>query len=127
MPGQSTISGSAPAYAGGSIRAIFNPQGGGKPAIVQASATIAADGSFSLMAWDNSDALYAPSTTTFLIEIGSTSYSATILIAGASASITSLLAGAPAPSGSIGGVAISGTPTVGQKPTATSPNTATWQ
>jgi hypothetical protein len=127
MTGQSTITGSAPAYAGGSIRAMFQAQGGGRPAVASNGSTIAADGSFSLLAWDNSNAIYAPSQTTFIIEIGKTSYSATTRIAGTTASITSLLAAAPAPSGSIGGVAISGTPTVGQKPTATSANTATWQ
>ena len=125
--GQSAISGSAPAYAGGSIRAYFNPQGGGKPAVLQAAGKIAADGSFALEAWDNSNALYAPSTTTFIIQIEKTSYSVTTEIAGSSASITTLLAAAPAPNGSIAGVAVSGTPSVGQKITATSANTADWQ
>jgi len=126
--GQSTVSATIPAYAGGSVVASFEPQGGGEPAILSTSSTIDAAGHFSLLAWDNSNALYAPSTTVFLISVGMNTYYATkVSIAGTSQDISSAFSAAPVPSGSIGGVAITGTPTLDQKPTATSANTATWQ
>lgn len=128
MTGQSTITGSAPAYAGGSITAVFQPRGGGAPAQPQNAATIAADGTFSILGWDNTNAIYKPSATVFLIQIGKTQFSATVVIAGTSASITTALATAPTPNPSVGGVLITNTPSAsGKVLTSTGTNSATWQ
>ena len=104
MTGQSTVTGTISAYAGGSIVATFQPQGGGKPAVPTVSSTIAGDGTFSLLAWDNTNAIYAPSQTTFLIAVGPTSYSASTTVAGASEDISSIFGAAPTPPSGAGGV-----------------------
>lgn len=129
MTGQSTVSGTISAYAGGSIQAIFQPQGGGQPAVLQNSAPIAANGTFSLLAWDNTNALYAPSATVFLIQVGEkTNYSATVVVTGTSESITTAFASAPVPNGSVAGVAVTNTPSAsGKVLTSTSTTAATWQ
>lgn len=129
MTGQSTVTGTIPAYAGGSITAVFQPQGGGKPAVIQNSATIAADGTFTILAWDNTNALYKPSTTVLLIQVGEkTNYSATVMISGTSQSITTAFAAAPSPNGSVAGVLVTNTPSAsGKVLTSTSTTAATWQ
>lgn len=135
MAGQSTVTATIPSYAGGSVTAIFNPQGRGKPAIVKNHATIDSSGHFSLLAWDNSYALYAPSTTTFLINVGAaTKYSATVSIVGASEDITSAFASATEPPSAIGAVQllpppvqVTNTPSAsGKVLTSTSTTTAAW-
>lgn len=100
MTGQSTVTGTVAAYAGGSIIATFVAQGGGSPTVTTVSANIASNGTFSLLAWDNTNALYAPSQTNFQIQVGeSTFFNASTVVAGASEDISTIFAGAPAPPG----------------------------
>jgi hypothetical protein len=98
-----TVTGTVAAYAGGSIRAFFVPQGGGSPPVLQASGNINASGVFSITAWNNADATLAPSSTHFIIAApspnGSTTYAADVLIASTSQDISTPLSGAPAPPG----------------------------
>lgn len=97
--------------------------------MLQNSAPIAANGTFSLLAWDNTNALYAPSATVFLIQVGEkTNYSATVVVTGTSESITTAFASAPVPNGSVAGVAVTNTPSAsGKVLTSTSTTAATWQ
>lgn len=97
LAGSSTISGTVSAYAGGSIQAIFQPQGGGAPLYPRNSTPIAADGTFSLVGWNNANALYAPSETVFIIQCKSTQYSASVSISGTSQDISSAFTDAPTP------------------------------
>lgn len=98
MTGQSTVTGTIAAYAGGSITATFVSQGGGSPAVTTVSGNIASNGTFSLLAWDNTNALYAPSQTNFQIQVGeSTFYNAITTVAGTSENISSIFSGAPTP------------------------------
>lgn len=100
MTGQSTVTGTIAAYAGGSITATFVSQGGGSPAVTTVSGNIASNGTFSLLAWDNTNALYAPSQTNFQIQVGeSTFYNAKTTVAGSSQNISSIFSGAPTPPG----------------------------
>lgn len=102
MTGQSIVTATIATYAGGSVTATFNEQGGGSPAITQTSGPIDANGNFSLTAWDNSNAIYKPSTTTFIIvAIDGTTFSTTLSVTGTSVSISSAFANAPAPSGGV--------------------------
>lgn len=83
MDGHAKIIGSIPAYAGGAILAKFVRQGGGSPMTRTEGATIGQDGTFSLDAWDNGHAKYAPSMTTFLIQAApgkNTTWSATVSV-----------------------------------------------
>jgi len=99
MTGQSTVTATIAAYAGGSVMAIFNPQGGGAPTLTQATAPIDADGVFSIVAWDNTNAIYNPSTTTFIIRPADQSqvFAAIVAIAGDSEDISAAFDSAPAP------------------------------
>jgi hypothetical protein len=83
---------------------------------------------FSLLAWDNSNALYAPSATTFLITVGATTRSsATVSIVGASQDISTAFATATQPPSAIGAVQVSNTPSAsGKVLTSTSTTTAAW-
>jgi hypothetical protein len=129
IAGQSTVSATIPSYAGGSVTAIFVPQGGRKPSILKNHATIDSTGHFSLLAWDNSNALYAPSTTTFLITVGAiTKSTATVSTVGTSQDITSAFASATQPPSAIGAVQVSNTPSAsGKILTSTGTTTAAWQ
>ena len=129
MTGQSIVSGTIASYAGGVIIATFQSQGGGAPSIRQVSGHIAADGTFSIQAWDNSNAIYAPSVTNFQIQVGnSTYYSATTEIVGTTKDISSILAAATPPPAAIGSVQVTNTPsTSGKVLTSTSTTAATWQ
>lgn len=95
------VTGTVAAYAGGSIRAFFVPQGGGSPPVLQASANLNASGVFSLTAWNNADSTLAPSTTKFVIAppppVAAAAFSATVFIASSSQDISSAFSGAPTP------------------------------
>lgn len=127
IPGQSTVIATIPAYAGGSVTAFFQPQGGGQPALLQNSATIDNTGHFSLLAWDNTNALYAPSATVFCISVGQTKYSATVQVAGTSEDISTAFANATEPPSAIGAVQVTNTPSAsGKVLTSTGTTTAAW-
>ena len=99
MAGASTVTGTVASYAGGSITAIFQAQGGGSPPAnnVQVSTTLDGSGVFSLTAWENTYSAYNPSVTTFLLQLGSTQFSVTTAINSTSQDISALFADAPAP------------------------------
>ena len=127
IAGQSTVSATIPSYAGGSVTAFFQEQGGGSPAILQNSAKIDSTGHFSLLAWDNSHALYAPSVTSFVIGVGSTQFLATVSVVGASQDISTAFASATQPPSVIGAVQVTNTPSgSGKVLTSTSATTAAW-
>lgn len=89
------------AWAGGSVVATFIPQGGGIPSVRQVSGVINSAGSFSLLAWQNTYATYAPSLTQFTICVGAqppTCYTATVQITSSSQNISSAFSAAPSPS-----------------------------
>lgn len=100
---QATVTATITAYAGGSARALFLPQGGGSPTVTQASGNINASGVFSLSTWNNTYAGYAPSVTKFTIcapfPNASTCYSAIVSITSSSQDISSSFSGAPTPPG----------------------------
>lgn len=101
MTGQSTVTATIAAYAGGTVMAIFNAHGGGTTTRPQVSGNIDASGTFSLAAWDNTNARYKPSTTTFIIraENGITSFATTVTVTGTSQDISSSFTDAPIPGG----------------------------
>ena len=95
MTGQCIVTATIAAYAGGSVTANFTKQGGGAPSIGQNSATIDQNGTFVLSAWDNTNPLYAPSITTFIIQVGHISYSAAVQIAGTAVDISAAFSHSP--------------------------------
>jgi hypothetical protein len=97
MTGKAIVFGTIPSYASGSIRAIFQPQGGGEPDVPSTSTTIAADGTFSMQAWLNTHDVHLPSVTNFLIQHGQTSYSTVVHITSDPHDISSAFASAPIP------------------------------
>jgi hypothetical protein len=102
------------AWAGGSVVATFQSQGGGLPPAQnrQVSGTIDNTGSFSLRAWNNAYAGYAPSLTVFQICVGSapaTCYSTTVAITSSSQDISSSFSGAPSPPSAGGIASVAGT------------------
>jgi hypothetical protein len=128
MTGQSIVSGTIPAYAGGTIQATFLPQGGGSPTVRQNATSISSSGTFSFQCWDNTNALYFPSLTNFQIQVGEhTYYGTSIQVAGSTEDISTAFASAPVPNQSIGGVAITNTPSAsGKVLTSTSTTAAAW-
>lgn len=134
MTGQSTVTATIPSYAGGSIIAIFMPQGGGSPILTQTSGGIDSNGMFALKAWDNTLAAYSPSTTMFIISVGynpATSYTTSVVISGDAQDISAAFDNATSPASvnasTINGISITGTPQAGYVPTAINATTATWQ
>jgi hypothetical protein len=127
IPGQSIVSATIPSYAGGSVVATFQPQGGGKPVILQNAAMIDSIGHFSLSAWDNTNALYKPSATVFCISVGATAYAVIVSIAGTIQDISSAFVNATQPPSAIGAVQITNTPLgSGKIMTSTGATTAAW-
>jgi len=109
MAGQSLVSGTLATYPGASIVARFISQGGGTPAIASAAATLDENGFFTLEAWDNTNAAYAPSQTEFILRsTAGTFYSTTITVAGSSDDISTQLAGAPTPPSATGVPSVNG-------------------
>jgi hypothetical protein len=107
MAQRTTVTATIASYAGGTVQATFVPQGGGRPTDSPLSATIDSTGNFSLFAWNNANAAYTPSVTTFVICAGpnlATCYNTSVRIFGTSQDISSSFTNAPAPP-SGGGVA----------------------
>lgn len=134
MTGQSTVTATIPAYAGGSVVAIFQSQGAATPTIRQVSGTLDDAGVFTLTAWDNTFAAYSPSVTVFNISVGfypATNYSVTVAIAGDFEDISALFTNAPSPTSgdasTINGISITGTPQAGYVPVAIDATSAEWQ
>ena len=89
-------------WAGGSIVATFQPQGGGRPSPLTTSANLNASGAFTLnSAWNNTSTQYRPSTTQFTISVCNnpvTTFTVHVTITSASQDISSSFSGAPTPS-----------------------------
>jgi hypothetical protein len=78
--GRVLLTGKLPVYATGSIVANFVSNGGGKPEVMSEGTGIAADGTFSLLAWDNGDKRFFPSQTTFILQVGDKTHYATSIV-----------------------------------------------
>ena len=91
-----TITGTISAYAGGSVTARFQKQGGGKPTVGRAVANIGVGGVFSFASWDNLSATYAPSLTIITINLRQTSCTVVLPITG-TYDVSTAFSGAPTP------------------------------
>lgn len=127
MAQQATVTATITPYAGGSVVARFQAQGGGSPSITQTSGPINSSGQFSLTAWNNAYAGYGPSVTSFTICVGAspaTCYTTSVSISGSSQDISAAFSGAPSPPS--GGGSLPNAPAAGYAPVATAPGTGSY-